>query len=210
MDSSAVGNLVASYPLKIYKPEDERIKNTVNYMLEKDFLHGLFFHEIAHSGLNIYLSLQVAQVLLRSGTPGYFDIMKAASEIASGTGQWPEAIHPWTDGGCMGDGQQLWASVEWIMIIRNCFVREENEKLILCSGISEQWNNEGGSFFFGPSPTPFGQVSISVRRHGNETRVDIEGDWRVSTPEVEIRMPGYDPVKLKDGEKSVILHKGGF
>ena len=63
MDSSAIGSLASSYPLKIYTSQDKNIKNTTDYLVKNDFLNGLFFHEIAHSGVNIYLSLQIAQVL---------------------------------------------------------------------------------------------------------------------------------------------------
>ena len=107
----------------------------------------------------------------------------------------------------MGDGQQLWASVEWIMIMRNLFIREEDEKLILCSGIPEHWNKEG-KLFFGPSPTSFGEVSVTVINRVSETIVELEGAWRGVSPEVEIRMPGYSVIKLKEGEKSATLKRG--
>ena len=35
----------------------------------------------------------------------------------------------------MGDGQHVWAAAEWVLMIRNCFAREEDDHLILCSGI---------------------------------------------------------------------------
>ena len=35
----------------------------------------------------------------------------------------------------MGDGQHAWASAEWVLMIRNLFVREEGERLVLASGI---------------------------------------------------------------------------
>ena len=40
----------------------------------------------------------------------------------------------------MGEGKHSWASAEWVLMLRNCFVREEADtKLILCSGIPEAW-----------------------------------------------------------------------
>ena len=94
---------------------------------------------MTHSGINPYLTLHLAQVLLRAGDPRYFGLITAVAELASSTGQWPESIHPNTGGGCMGDGQHVWAAAEWVLMIRNCFVREEDEGLILCSGIPQIW-----------------------------------------------------------------------
>ena len=88
--------------------------------------NGAFFHDIIHSGINPYLTLHIAQVLLRAGDMRYFDLMRRSADLASPTGQWPEAIHPRTLGGCMGDGQHVWAAAEWMMMMRNCFVREED------------------------------------------------------------------------------------
>ena len=203
MDSSAVGSLVASYPLQIYASQNKNIINTTDYLVKNDFLKGLFFHEIAHSGVNIYLSLEIAQVLLRSGDPGYFDIMEASADIASDTGQWPEAIHPWTRGGCMGDGQHLWASSEWIMIVRNCFVREEGNTLILCSGVPKHWIAGKNKLFFGPAATSFGNVSVNIDPEDGKIRISFDADWHNEEPKVEIHMPGYNIVEINPGERSV-------
>lgn len=207
MDSSAVGSLVASYPLQIYTSEDKNVRDTADYLLENDFLNGLFFHEIAHSGVNIYLSLAIAQVLLRSGDPRYFEIMEEVSNMASDTGQWPEAIHPWTGGGCMGDGQHLWASSEWIMMMRNCFIREEENTLILCSGIPNKWVDLGEKIFFGPAPTSFGDINIMITCSKGEVKVVLDGQWRDTQPDTEIRMPGYNRVVLDSGVKSTTLER---
>ncbi len=205
MDSSAVGILSAVYPLKIWEASDERIVNTVNYLMENDFVNGLFFHEIAHSGLNVYLSLHIAQVLLMNADPRYFDVAARAAEAASGTGQWPEAVNPVTGGGCMGDGQHSWASAEWIMMIRNFFVREENKVLVLCSGIPEHWLERGEPLGFGPAPTSFGVVDIKIFPGEGTVKIIVEADWRGHIPEVEIRMPGYPVAELVPGQNTVHL-----
>jgi hypothetical protein len=72
------------------------------------------------------------------------DLMRRVADLASPTGQWPEAIHPRTLGGCMGDGQHGWAAGEWIMMIRNCFVRRRTEpghRLRHPSGMAGGWRN---------------------------------------------------------------------
>src|SRR5690606_36768683 len=131
--------LAAGYPLQLFPPDDRRLADTVAYLMENCFVDGAFFQDMIHSGLNAYLTLHVAQVLLRAGDPRHFPIMCAVADLASPTGQWPEAVHPHTRGGCMGDGQHAWAAAEWVIMLRNCFLREEGDRLILCAGLPEAW-----------------------------------------------------------------------
>ncbi|MBD3379806.1 MAG: hypothetical protein GF408_05020 [Candidatus Omnitrophica bacterium] len=208
MDSSAVGSLVAGYPLKLYAPDNRMLLATAEYLMENNFIDGLFYHEIAHSGINIYLSLQIAQVLLRAGDPRYLGIVKAAADVASSTAQWPEAIHPKTKGGCMGDGQHLWASSEWILIVRNCFLREEGDTLILCSGIPGEWLREGERVFFGPAPTSFGTVSVSAESSEGKISVQISSHWHGAEPRLEVRLPGERPAVLEPGKNRAVIERG--
>src|SRR6185436_20954594 len=135
MDAGAIGSIVAGYPLQLWPPMDRRLVSTAQYLVQNDFLNGGFYQEISHSGINAYLTLHVAQVMLRAGDPRFFDLAEAIAGMASPTGQWPEAIHPRTGGGCMGDGQHVWAAAEWVLMLRNLFVREEGDRLILGSGL---------------------------------------------------------------------------
>ncbi len=114
------------------------------------------------------------------------------TRIASPTGQWPEAIHPITGGGCMGDGQHGWAAAEWAMMIRNMFVREEGDRLILGSGVFPEWLDEGGEIFFGPTLTPWGPVTLRVNGEHAEAVLRVEAEWRTQAPLVDVRIPGYE------------------
>src|SRR6185503_7644675 len=135
MDSGAVGSLVADFPLQLFAPGDPRIMRSVEWLLANSFVHGGFFQNMIHSGINAYLTLHIAQVLLRAGDRSAHQLIDAVAKLASPTGQWPEAIHPRTLGGCMGDGEHVWAAAEWILLMRNCFVREEGDSLVVGSGI---------------------------------------------------------------------------
>jgi hypothetical protein len=132
--------------------------------------------------------------------------MDAVAALASPTGQWPEAIHPLTGGGCMGDGHHVWAAAEWLLMIRNCFVREEGDRLILCAGIPARWLDQGAPIRFGPAPTRFGPVSISITPDpGHPPRVEWQSDWHRAAPPIEIRLPGFAPVNAATGTDSIVL-----
>ena len=95
-------------------------------------------------------------------------MIETVARLASPTGQWPEAIHPHTGGGCMGDGQHGWAAAEWVMMIRNLFVREEGDRLIVGSGLFEEWFESDEDICFGPTLTPWGPVTVRIVRPAGE------------------------------------------
>lgn len=209
LDAGAIGSLVAGYPLQLYPPDDPRLLGTVAFLLEHCMVKGGFFQDMIHSGINPYLTLHMAEVLLRNDDPRYLDLMDAVAVAASPTGQWPEAIHPHTGGGCMGDGQHVWAAAEWVMMIRHCFIREEGDRLILCQGIAARWLEAGSPIEFGPAPTAFGALSmvVSAGPRKQSVLVSFEAEWRGKEPEIEIRLPGYGPKVVDPGSTSIELEK---
>jgi hypothetical protein len=198
MDSGAVGSLVADYPLRLFAPGDERILRTADYLRDNSSYRGCFFQQMIHSGINAYLTLHLAQVRLRAGTPEVaWELMDSVAALASPTGQWPEAIHP-RAGGCMGDGQHIWAAAEWALLVRNCFVREEAGGLVVGSGLKTEWWREQGCSL-GPTLTPFGAVSVQVSPTATGARVKVEGRWRGPTPELRVVLPGFAPQECPAG-----------
>ncbi len=205
MDDAAIGSMVAGYPLQLYTPKDPALLATANYLLNKCFLDGAFYHEISHSGINIYLTLHVAQVLLRAGDTRFFAAVKATAQLASPTGQWPEAIHPQTKGGCMGDGQHIWATAEWVLMIRNMFVREEEstKTLILCSGIPQEWLDTKETMYLGYTLTIFGKVAVTITHHHDHMRISWNAKWHNEPPNIEIHLMGHPPITVNSQDTSV-------
>ncbi len=210
LDTGAIGSLAASYPLRIFGPNDPRVLDTADFLMKNCLVHGGFFHGMTHSGINPYLTLHLAQVLLRAGDPRYFGLMSAVAKLASPTGQWPESVHPNTGGGCMGDGQHVWAAAEWVLMIRNCFVREEDEGLILCSGIPQIWLDKKQMVTFGPAPTSFGDIQISIKPHGENIFIEWHGQWLGQEPLIDIQLPGFKKVRIVPATNSLELKAEGI
>jgi hypothetical protein len=185
MDSGAIGSLAAGYPLQLWDAQDRRLLDTTNFLMTHCLVQGGFFQDMIHSGINAYLTLHLAQVLLRAGDSRHVGLTQAVANLASSTGQWPEAIHPRTGGGCMGDGHHVWASAEWALMIRNCFVREERDRLILCSGIPDRWLEATETIRFGPTNTPYGPITVAITP-GKNPEVGWVGNWRNSAPQIEV------------------------
>ena len=198
-----IGSLAVGYPLRLCAPDDPRLLGTVDFLLRNCFIDDGFFQDVVHSGMNPYLTLHVAQVLLRAGDPRCFDLMDGVAALATPTGQWPEAVHPRTGGGCMGDGQHVWAAAEWVLMVRNCFVREEDDGLILASGIRPVWIEGDGPLSFGPAPTSWGTISLSIERARDKIVVSWDGAWHRAAPPIEVRLPGRAAVVVEEGRNAV-------
>jgi hypothetical protein len=204
MDAGAVGSLVASYPLQLCAPDDARMLGTAEHLLSRCFVRGGFFQDMVHAGINPYLTLQVAQVLLRAGDRRALSLVEAVAGLAGPTGRWPEAVHPRTGGGCMGDGEHAWAAAEWVMMVRNMFVREEEPgTLVLASGLKPEWLASGKEISFGPAPTPHGPVTVKVSPTESGARVSWTARWRGQAPRVEVRLPGRPPAAPAPGREEV-------
>lgn len=193
MDSGAVGALVADYPLQLFDQGDERVRSSVDWIVDNCFVDDAFFQDMIHSGLNVYLTLDVAQSLLRLGDGRWLDYFDRCADLASPTGQWPEAIHPLTMGGCMGDGQHAWAAAEWIMLARNAMIREENGGLVIGSGLVDDWIPARGEARYGYTATPYGDYQVRFRR-ADQGRLEVQIDRRNSRgdPSLLIAVPGYE------------------
>ena len=94
----------------------------------------------------------------------------------------------------MGDGHHVWASAEWVLMVRNCFVREEGDRLILCAGIPTRWLKQDKPIRFGPAPTSFGTITVTVEpRPGGAPEVTWNGSWHHEEPDIEVKLPEVCP-----------------
>lgn len=161
-DSACIGNMAAASPLSIVPLDTPWLEATANYLYEKNLRHGLFFQKIIHTGLNPYLSVQLARVLLQKEDPRFYAILERLTALATSTGTWPEAIHPKLTGGCMGDGDHGWSAAEFINLIREMFVWENGTELVLGQGIPPQWMESGKPIWIDLAPTLWGMVSFRL------------------------------------------------
>lgn len=174
-DPAAVGNLVAVNPLGVVGADAPWVAPTLDFLMERCRRKGLFFQSIVHTGLNPYLSVQLARVLQSKGDERSHEILQALLDAASPTWCWPEAIHPVTGGGCMGDGDHGWAAAEFLSLVRDMFVRETPEGLLLLDGAPLSWFRGVRGFSISKAPTDHGTVSVEVRA----VEGAIVATWRI-------------------------------
>jgi len=163
-DETAIGSVCAVYPLELFGRSFAPAERTLRKIAERFVETRGFFHPVIHSGYNPYLTLQVAHSFLYLGEGE--DAWRIAGTILSNMKppySLPEAIHPKTGGGAMGDGHHGWAAAEVILFLRDCVVREVDDELRLFEFAIPQLVSRGKDCSFKNLPTEFGTISASLR-----------------------------------------------
>ncbi|QEP44452.1 hypothetical protein D5085_15740 [Ectothiorhodospiraceae bacterium BW-2] len=186
IDSAAIGNLVAISPLGLFPPDSDWVGATTDYLWQNNLSQGLFYQKIIHTGLNVYLSVQLARVMLLRQDWRWLEIMAAIQSHASPLYTWPEAIHPATGGGCMGDGDHGWATADVLMLLRTALVTEEQQQLWLAIGVPIGWYGEGMRLSLNHAPTQAGWLDFAIEQHEKE-RVKVS--WKLTPHPLATPMP---------------------
>jgi hypothetical protein len=225
IDCGMIGSCAPWYPLQQYPPGDMRMRRTLETLTGRYFLDGMFFQEFIHSGKNPYLTLQIAQAWLYAGERDLFwNMFRNVLRHASPTLNYPEAIHPLTGGGTMGDGHHGWAAAEVALSLRSAFVREvwaqENDipLLILLGGVPRDWFLSGQSLAIRHAPVPGGVVSLRADSTEEMLCVEIEYEkrseggaerWIVQIPgggsRITVNGSAAPSVTVSEGETSISL-----
>ena len=100
----------------------------------------------------------------------------------------------------MGDGQHIWAAAEWLLLIRNLYVREEGESLVLGSGLAREWYSGGNTTALTRTLTPHGPIGVSFTGGSHGIEVHVDAAWRGRAPALEFRVPGVQPLSVPAGD----------
>ena len=84
-------------------------------------------------------------------------------------------------------------------------MREEGGRLILCSGIPRIWLEKKQTIAFGPAPTLFGDIQISIKPQAQNILIEWNGKWFVNEPQIDIQLPGFMKVRVSPGTNSIEL-----
>ncbi len=184
LDAGMIGSLVACYPLNLFEANDARILDTIAALKEFAWLEDSYFNHVGHSAFGTYLSLHVAQCELLKRDRDAWKIINWEMRHASPTFTWAEGIHPLTRGGAMGDGHHGWALADFLLIVRNVLLFEENDHLVLTPILPEEWTNEMNVIKVEDAPTYFGTVKFHNRVR--TARGDTRRQCRMARRVVEI------------------------
>lgn len=195
VDCSAIGNMVALSPLDLFSADTPWISLTAQTLAKECLQQGMFFQNIIHTGMNAYLTLQLARAFLWMNNPQWQSLVQSVLDHASPTWTWPEAIHPGSLGGCMGDGDHGWAAAELLSFTAQLMAHTQNEELILGLSIPKSWYHADNSIGVKNCVTRAGTVSWEVQCAGNIATLQ----WKIERNRLQRKYPAYFQLPVQQG-----------
>ncbi len=202
-DHGAIGTVCATYPLQLLAEGDRHVMTSLDALVREFFRDGMFFQHFIHSGVNPYLTLQIAHAYLYTGERQKFLLhLGAVMRRATATFTFPEAIHPSSGGGSMGDGHHGWAAAEILCAARDAIVYEQwlpgsdRPLMVLLGGIPADWFEHGKRFSISAAPVPGGHVTIVVASREDQVTITVGFDGRASYQPAswQLRLPFWGEV----------------
>jgi hypothetical protein len=184
-DHGAIGTVCAIYPLQLLAEGDPHGMTSLDALVREFFSDDMFFQHFIHSGVNPYLTLQIAHAYLYKGARQKFLLhLGAVMRRATATCTFPEAIHPSSGGGSMGDGHHGWAAAEILSAVRDAMVYEQwlpgsdGPMMVLLGGIPVDWCEHGQRFSISSAPVPGGHVTVDVASEEYHVTITVRFDGR--------------------------------
>ena len=205
-DSAMIANLCAWHPTKILDSKNEMLAKTAETIYQEFTYSGGFFHEVAWNCFGTYLTMHLAQVFAaQNDSKRVKEIIDWLVKYQTCPMGWAEGISPQTMQGGMGDSPHGWASVDWILLLRNMFATETMEgTLRLLSGYPEEFLQKGISTT--KLETHYGKIVFSAKIEENKLTLNLGAN--VTTPYIEIMTPKtITAVNTDTGEGEIIEGK---
>mgnify|MGYP001044243408 CR=1 FL=1 len=124
---------------------------------------------------------------------------------ATSTYTFPEAIHPRTNGGCVGDGHHGWAAAEFIHLIRNMLFFEEGGTLVITPIIPQRWIEPGEIIEVKNAPSYFGEINFKIESTYKMVVLDLDNHYIKSPEYIEFSLPVRIRKIRIDGKERKIL-----
>jgi len=92
-------------------------------------------------------------------------------------------------------------------MIRNLFVREEGDALLLGSGLFPRWLDHQGELAFGPTPTPWGPIHVRFTACSDGLLLTADADWHGDAPELRVQVPGYRAGTVREPVRQFLIER---
>jgi hypothetical protein len=184
--------------------DDELISNTIRELVNRCFYRNLHYHGVMHCGLNPYLTMQVAQCLVRMRDPYALTMFESLMSMATQTFTFPEAINPLTGGGSFGDGHHGWSASEIFNLVRNLLLLEEGDTLTILPLGKPDWFEPGRGIEVKRAPTFFGEVGYEVNCAEETVSFELPGEMERPPRALELNTPLEILSARVDGEMTEV------
>lgn len=190
IDASIIATFTSIFPLNLDLLSKDEIMNSYEELREKFFVNNCFYQNITHSGINLYLTLEIAEALLNlNEEKKAVNLFDSVISLLTKTYTGPEAINPKSLGGCEGDGHHGWLVAELIHFIRNSLLFEKENGIVILSGSRREWFKDGDKILFNNGVTYFGNISFEVNIKENIIDVEFLNEINENIKDIYIYLP---------------------
>jgi len=181
------GGMAALYPARFLEPNNEMMTRTLARMAARAKEDEYVFQD--RDKIWTYITVDWAMCyLLRDDLPMFYRLFNGYVAHASPTNAWVEEIYPDAHKGT-GDMPHGWAAGQYIHLLRNSLVFENEKTLELCWGVQPDWLKDGAKIAVKQAPTRFGKVDFEMQRQGAELRFDYHLAATVNPRHVRLHIP---------------------
>ena len=181
------GALAALYPARFLAPHDEMMTRTLERMAGHAKENEYVFQD--RDKIWTYITVDWAMCyLLRDELPMFYRLFNGYVAHASPTNAWIEEIYPDTHVGT-GDMPHGWAAGQYVHLLRNSLVFENEKTLELCWGVQAEWLRGGAKVSAKSAPTRFGKADFELQRRGAEMTLDYHLAATVNPERVRLHIP---------------------
>ena len=182
------GSIAALYPTRFLSANDPMISQTLDMMLQHCQEDEYTYFN--RKKLWTYITVDWAMCyLLRDDLETFHRLFDGYVAHASPTNGWTEEIFLETRQGT-GDMPHGWAAAQFVHLLRNSLVYEDNDVLHLCWGAKEDWLNNGITVRH--APTRFGAVDFEFRKVGDSLLLDYRvnrGTHQEAYSQAQLHLP---------------------
>ena len=141
---------------------------------------------IGYSSLN---NIYLAQAYIGTKNEKAFTIISWLNQIATGTSNWPEAIHPQNKTGSAGNGHFGPSAAAYISLILRLLIKVKENTIYIFPFIPKEWFEEGKESSCNNCPTPFGSISFQATIEKNKALVSWTQNFHTTPKEILVCSP---------------------
>ena len=184
------GNMSSLYPEVLLPPSDPMVTGTLRATRAK-YGEGL----MTYAGwLHHYISAFNTQSAIVRGEQEQVikDLYAMLIHTSSTHAGWEFARAPWTARDFVDDlAPHGTFSAEYVMLLRNMLLREQDRSLHLLSALSPEWTKPGDSVEVQNAPTYFGRLGMKATFRADGMALDLDATFRSEPDEVLVHLPSF-------------------
>lgn len=206
------GNMNVLYPEMLVSPTDPLVKGTLNHV-RKEYAEGL----MTYAGrLHDYIGFKntETELILEEQRQVIEDLYAELVHTSSTRAGWEVGPYPWTTRDFGNDlAPHGWFSADYVALIRNMLVREQDGGLELLSALSPDWTRPGDTITVSNAPTEFGRIGFRCRFTPGGMKMTLQPAFNRRPGKIVVHLPWFviasgavvddNPVEINDGTVSV-------